>query len=74
MSFIFSTINEDGTITDVRTISRESMLACPHFIMVADHYREDETCRCDDPTHKEMIEWEYKWEGSKWVPTWEDDE
>ena len=72
MAFIFSTINEDGTITDERTISRESMLACPHFIMVADHYREDESCRCDDPGHLEMIEWEYKWDGAKWVPAWDE--
>ena len=67
MNFIFSTINEDGTITDVRTIKRESMLACPHFIINADHYREDESCRCNDPGHLDMIEWDYKWDGMKWI-------
>ena len=66
MNMIFQTMNADGTLTYNRTISRKSMLACPHFIMMPDHYREDQSCRCDDPTHTEMAEWEYEWKDGTW--------
>jgi hypothetical protein len=53
----------------VRTfVMQHSMIrACPHLIMVPQHYRADGTCRCDDPTHTEMAEWEYTWNGVQWV-------
>ena len=53
--------------TDIRNINQQSMMKCPHFIMVAEHYRMDEVCRCDDSTHTEMLEWGYTWDGGKWV-------
>lgn len=34
---------------------------CPAFIMVPEHYREDGSCRCNDPDHTEMSEWGYIW-------------
>jgi len=72
MSMIFNTMSANGTIIHNRTISRESMLACPYTIMMPDHYRDDQSCRCDDPGHLEMIEWEYKWNGTKWIPAWDE--
>ena len=45
----------------VRFISSESIRNCPWCILMPDHYREDGTCRCDDPDHKEMAAWEYVW-------------
>jgi hypothetical protein len=64
--FIFQNVYSDGTVVHVRTLSRSAMLACPHFIMVPEHYRDDDTCRCDDPDHLVMAEWEYTWDGSRW--------
>ena len=51
----------------VRTLSQAAMMRCPHFIMVPEHYRDDETCRCDDSDHTQMIEWGYRWNGYLWV-------
>jgi hypothetical protein len=40
--------------------------ACPHYIFAPEHYRADGTCRCNDPSHREMSEWGYTWNGSIW--------
>lgn len=47
--------------TTIRTIRQADMLACPHVIMVPSHYREDGSCKCDDPQERAMMirEWEY---------------
>lgn len=42
-----------------------SVAACPHLILDAGHYREDGTCRCDDPTTP-LNRWGYAWDGSRW--------
>jgi hypothetical protein len=63
----FSTLNPDGTETNVRDINQRDLLACPHAILVADHYREDGTCRCDDPENAEMAEWGYTWKDGQWT-------
>lgn len=34
---------------------------CPHSIMVPEHYREDGSCKCDDPNDPLMAEWGYYW-------------
>jgi hypothetical protein len=62
----FAKINPDGEITDEREIPQSAVLACPHFIIVAEHYRDDNTCRCDDPTHTEMRAAGYVWSGKEW--------
>jgi len=66
----FSTLNSDGSVTNVREIKREDMQKCPFSIMVADHYREDGTCKCDDEEHRKMMikEWEYKKSDFKNIP------
>ncbi len=58
----------DGKLVEVavRYIPQSAMLQCPHCIMVADHYREDHTCRCNDKYHFVMKEWGYKWRNGKW--------
>ncbi len=40
---------------------QSDMRKCPHFIMVAGHYRTDGSCRCDSIEHRAMMirEWEY---------------
>jgi len=47
--------------TNVRFLRQSAMLKCPFTIMVPEHYREDETCKCNDSQHREMMkrEWEY---------------
>lgn len=62
----FMTLNPDGRVTNVREIPQGAMLACPHCIMVADHYRADNTCRCNDASHTEMKEWGYEWRDGQW--------
>lgn len=57
----FGTLRDDGSYVRVRSLHQSAIAACPHVIMVAEHYRDDESCRCDDPTHVEMAEWGYTW-------------
>lgn len=63
----FGTLHPDGSMTDERTLSQAAIKACPHFIMMPEHYRADGTCRCNDPEHTIMEEWEYTWNGEVWV-------
>ena len=62
----FGTLQTDGTLSNVRMIKQSDMMRCPHCIMVVDHYRENGSCRCNDPSHKEMSGWGYKWNGKGW--------
>jgi len=62
----FSTLHPDGTVTGQRSIARTDIMACPHVIMVAEHYRPDGSCRCNDPDHADMAEWGYRWDGATW--------
>ena len=57
----FGTLQPDGTLTNQRTIKQSSIQACPFVIMVPEHYREDGSCKCDDPEHRKMMiaEWGY---------------
>jgi len=74
VKFEKGTIDSDGSlsITPVRALKQSSILKCPHYIMMPEHYRADESCRCDDPAHTEMAEWGYVWAGSNWAYDEED--
>jgi len=63
----FGTLNSDGTLTNQRSIRQSDIAACPHTIFEPDHYREDSTCRCDDPDHISMVDWGYTWNGTQWT-------
>jgi hypothetical protein len=63
----FSTLNPDGTESNIREITQADMMKCPFCIMTPDHYRLDGTCRCDDVNHDMMAEWGYKWNGTEWT-------
>jgi hypothetical protein len=43
--------------------------ACLHYIFLPSHYRDDGTCKCDDPGASVMREWGYKWSVKKklWI-------
>lgn len=65
----FGKLDEDGRLIQERTLKQSDIMACPHIIMVPEHYREDGSCRCDDINHSEMVMWGYKWdlEKKQWV-------
>lgn len=66
----FSKLNPDGSESDFREIKQSDLLKCPHVILVAEHYRPDGSCRCDDPEHKDMQTWGYVWDAG--VRLWVD--
>ena len=60
----FSKLHPDGSETDIRHIPQSAMKRCDHFIMTPEHYRADNSCRCNDPNHKEMQAWGYTWDAN----------
>lgn len=65
---MFGELLPDGTVRGERFIEQEVIMRCQFFIMAPEHYREDDTCRCDDPSHLEMAQWGYVWnqDDMKW--------
>lgn len=57
----------DVTGTIVATGPEFNPANCPHFIFDGDHYREDGSCKCDEPTAAVMAEWGYRWDGERWT-------
>lgn len=57
----FGTLTPAG-LTNIRMIKQSDIGKCPHFIMVPEHYREDGTCKCNDPVEQAMMikKWGYK--------------
>ena len=51
---------------EVRVLKQTDVMKCPHFILIPRHYRDDGSCRCNDPLHAQMAEWGYRWDGVKW--------
>ncbi len=49
-------------IAPVRRINPD---ACPFYIMMPGHYRADGTCKCNDPDHRVMRDWGYRWSPRK---------
>lgn len=58
----FGTVHPDGSMTNIRYIRQSDVMRCPHYIMVPEHYRDDGSCKCDDPQEQEMMtrEWGYR--------------
>ena len=65
----FGTLSPDGTLTNIRMIKQSSIMACPHMIIVPEHYNDDESCKCLDESNADMASWGYKWSKTKkqWV-------
>ena len=63
----FRELRADGTVVSVREIPHAAIRACPHVILVAEHYRPDNTCVCDDQDATVMSEWGYVWDGQRWT-------
>ena len=62
---IFGKLTPEG-FKITRELPQSAMQKCPHCIMVPEHYRDDNTCRCDDPDHTDMSEWGYDWRDGQW--------
>lgn len=62
----FGTLETDGNVTNVRVLRSSDLRACPHFILVPEHYRDDGSCRCNDPEATVMKEWGYVWVDGMW--------
>lgn len=58
----FLEMGEGGEVTLARQISMDSIRACRHLILSPEHYRENGTCRCNDPYHSVMKERGYTWD------------
>lgn len=52
-------------VKHVRTLPQSAISACPHTILDPSHYRDDGTCKCDDPNATEMAAWGYTWNAEK---------
>ena len=57
-------------ITPVRTLRQSSMMKCRFSIMDPSHYREDESCKCDDVVHRIIMckEWGYHPKDFRGIP------
>jgi hypothetical protein len=53
-------------VVETRLIRQSDVQRCPHFILLGEHYREDGTCRCNDPEATEMVGWGYTWKDGQW--------
>lgn len=60
-------LQPDGRVTNQREISQSDILACPHAILMVEHYRDDGSCRCNDPDHCLMSDWGYTWDDGRWI-------
>lgn len=54
----------------IRMLKQSDIMKCPHVIMLPSHYREDGTCKCDDPEERKMMiaEWDYTEDDFKGIP------
>jgi len=61
-------LGADGQLheTQVREIKQADIGKCPHVIFDPNHYREDGTCKCNDPNETVMKEWGYVWKNGQW--------
>ena len=62
----FGKLTSSGDLVDVRQIKQSDIGKCPHCILVTEHYRNNGTCRCNDPKHTEMKLWGYTWKDGTW--------
>ena len=60
-SIKFGTLHPDGALTNVRYLTQSTVKSCPHFILMPEHYRDDGSCKCDDPEEQAIMirEWGY---------------
>lgn len=52
-NIVFSKLDETGGVTEVRVLTLDTISKCPTLVFLPDHYREDGTCRHDEPNCEE---------------------
>jgi len=52
---MFGTLRSDGSVVDIRKMPQSTFSNCPFFIMMPEHYREDGSCRCNDPEYRKKV-------------------
>lgn len=45
----------DGSLVNVREVDQGDILKCPQVMLVASHYREDGSCKCDDAVERSRM-------------------
>ena len=55
-----------GRIVARGTISFDVLARCPKFLFSPDHYRDDGSCKCNDPNHDVMRDHGYVFENGGW--------
>lgn len=69
----FAKLEPDGRggfrVVEQKVLKQATIAKCPHVIFATEHYREDGTCKCNDPDATEMHEWGYVWDATAklWV-------
>lgn len=57
----FGDLTESG-VENERLIRRADIAACLFVILMPEHYRQDGSCKCDDPSDTDMASWGYSWD------------
>lgn len=59
---MFGTLQQDGTVTNIKMIPQRIFANCPFYIMALENYNPDGTCKCSDPIHRitTMKRWGYR--------------
>jgi hypothetical protein len=57
--------DKNTTRLRVTSLKLSDVGRCPNYIFGPEHYREDGTCRCNDPGATVMREWGYRWNKKK---------
>lgn len=60
---VFNRMDSEGHVTHIKTLSREVIGRCPTLIFLPEHYRDDGTCRHDEPNCEEGDCQNLKYEG-----------
>lgn len=66
----FGTLSGSGQFSNIRMIKQSDIAKCTFFILAAEHYREDGSCKCDDSEHRKLMinKWGYKKSHFKGIP------
>lgn len=59
-----------------RIVAKFDPTACEHCIWEPEHYREDGSCKCNDPNDSNMDGWGYAWDPNRgtWVSPYTQEE
>jgi len=62
MSAQFGTLQPNGEVVEKPPVSYSTIGNCPYVIFDPIHYRDDGSCKCNDPEETIMVEWGYTWD------------